>query len=350
MPRSPRDRDVFSAGEIAAASGVPVRRVRAMMASGAIRTVDGRFARELDARRAVRLLREESAADLAPKPLFCAPDARRQRRGIPLAVSSTLHAAFFAAAVFLTTVGLSSTEPFERVPDDAEPLRLVYLALPGPGGGGGGGGARQPRPAPPAERKGTERMSSPIPARQEPEIAAPESQPIQEPAPLEAEPLPPIAAPVATVPSDSRDRIGALEETQATADSKGPGTGGGVGTGQGVGIGEGDGSGIGPGSGGGTGGGPYRPGSGIEPPRLLREVKPDYTEEARRRGVEGDVVMEIVVRRDGSVGDVRILQSLGFGLDRLAADAVRQWRFAPARRLGTPVDVLVEVAVEFKLR
>jgi protein TonB len=79
-------------------------------------------------------------------------------------------------------------------------------------------------------------------------------------------------------------------------------------------------------------------------------VRPDYTEEARRRGVEGDVVLEIVVRADGSVGPVKVLQGLGGGLDQRASDAVRQWRFSPARRYGTPVDVIVEVAVEFKLR
>jgi protein TonB len=133
-------------------------------------------------------------------------------------------------------------------------------------------------------------------------------------------------------------------------DSHGPGKGGGAGTGTGTGLGSGDGSGIGPGSGGGTGGGPYRPGSGIEPPRLLREVKADYTEDARRRGISGDVVLEIVVRRDGSVGDVRILQGLAGGLNDRAVQAVRQWQFSPAHRLGAAVDVLVEVAVEFKLR
>src|SRR5439155_11085679 len=108
--------------------------------------------------------------------------------------------------------------------------------------------------------------------------------------------------------------------------------------------------GIGPGSGGGIGGGPYRPGSGITPPRLLREVKADYTEDARRRGLAGEVVLEIVVRRDGSVGDVKLLQGLGSGLNDRAVQAVRQWRFSPAERLGTPVDVIVEVSVEFKLR
>jgi protein TonB len=107
---------------------------------------------------------------------------------------------------------------------------------------------------------------------------------------------------------------------------------------------------VGDGSIAGIGGGPYRPGTGITPPTLQREVKPVYTEDARRRGVEGDVLMEVVVRSDGSVGSIRILRGLPAGLDQRAADAVRQWQFAPARRYGTPVDVLVEVAVEFRLR
>ena len=132
--------------------------------------------------------------------------------------------------------------------------------------------------------------------------------------------------------------------------SSASGVGGGAGTGQGVGSGEGRGSGIGDGSGGGTGGGPFRPGSGIDPPRLLREVKAEYTDEARRRGITGDVVLEIVVKRDGSVGDVTVLQGRGAGLDQRAVAAVRQWRFSPARRRGEPVDVIVEVAVEFTLR
>ena len=82
----------------------------------------------------------------------------------------------------------------------------------------------------------------------------------------------------------------------------------------------------------------------------MREVRADYTEDARQRGLAGDVVLEIVVRRDGSVGDVKILQGLAGGVNDRAMQAVRQWRFAPARRQGAPVDVVVEVAVEFKLR
>ena len=153
-----------------------------------------------------------------------------------------------------------------------------------------------------------------------------------------------------TAPADSHSRIGDLTQTSGDIDSRGSGRGGGVGSGAGTGLGEGDGSGVGQGSGGGTGGGPYRPGSGIDPPRLLREVPADYTEPARQRGVTGDVRSEIVVRRDGSVGEVKILQGLGMGLNERAVQAVRQWRFAAARRQGIPVDVIVEVAVEFRLR
>ena len=80
------------------------------------------------------------------------------------------------------------------------------------------------------------------------------------------------------------------------------------------------------------------------------EVKAAYTEDARKRGVTGEVVLEIVVRRDGTVGDVTVRRGIGAGLDERAVAAVRQWRFAPARRQGEPVDVVVEVAVDFTLR
>jgi TonB family protein len=79
-------------------------------------------------------------------------------------------------------------------------------------------------------------------------------------------------------------------------------------------------------------------------------VRADYTDQARRANLVGEVVLEIVVKRDGTVGDVRILKRLGSGLDERAIQAVRQWRFAPARMKGVPVDVIVEVAVDFKLR
>ena len=144
--------------------------------------------------------------------------------------------------------------------------------------------------------------------------------------------------------------MGVPADSPSQSSSYGPGTGGGAGSGAGLGLGAGNGGGIGPGSGGGTGGGPYHPGSGITPPQLLREIRANYTDDARRRAIEGDVALEIVVRRDGNVGQVRVLQSLGGGLEQKAIEAVRQWKFAPATRYGAPVDVVVEVSVGFKLR
>jgi TonB family protein len=160
-----------------------------------------------------------------------------------------------------------------------------------------------------------------------------------------------VIAPVATVAANEEDKPGVIvEQAPKESESRGPGAGGGVGTGTGTGLGSGQGSGIGDGSGGGMGGGPYRPGSGVLPPKLLREVKAGYTEEARQRNLEGEVLLEIVVRRDGSVSDVKLISGLPSGLNDRAIAAVRQWRFSPATRLGQPVDVIVEVAVEFKLR
>jgi TonB family protein len=246
-----------------------------------------------------------------------------------------------------------------------EETRMVFLVTPGPGGGGGGGGTRDPRPAPKVERKGPAQMRVSVPkvkpdpvlttARkvEEPPKPTPAVAQIQ-PKPVERppDPLPSrvLVAPVVETAASSRDREGVIEHPQGDAPSQGSGIGGGSGKGQGTGNGQGLGSGIGDGSGGGTGGGPFRPGSGIDPPRLLREVKAEYTEDARRHGITGDVELEIVVRRDGSVGDVNILKGLGAGLDQRAVAAVRQWRFSPAHRKGEPVDVIVEVAVEFTLR
>jgi protein TonB len=299
--------------------------------------------------------RQTAATPAAPRRLFALFSDASAGSGpnpVPLAVSSTLHVGLMLIAVFIATFNLAPRAATIQ-PDDrhADPMRLVFVATPGPGGGGGGGGLLQKSPPPRAMREGRHAMSSPLPERHEPKPIAPvQNPPEPKPEPLKSEPLPVVVAPVVTAPADNRSRVGVLEQTQADNDSHGRGAGGGAGTGTGTGIGAGQGPGIGEGSGGGTGGGPYRPGSGIEPPRLLKEVRADYTEEARRQGVKGEVVLEIVVRRDGSVGDVRILQGLGAGLNTQAVDAVKQWRFSPATRRGEPVDVIVEVAVEFKLR
>lgn len=338
--------DVYSPREIAKAAGVADE-----LAIAAAASADA-LVPHAEAVRLGRALRR--GASVAPRPLFSAftsmPPVRRG--GVPLALSGTVHAAVIATLVLVTTFSLkpaaSTFSPDSRA---AESMRLVFLEKPGPRGGGGGGGLLQKLQPPKSLREGNRPISSPLPVRQPPPPIEPAVHAPEPPTPpLNAKMLPPIVAPVAAAPADTQDRIGILEETRADRDSHGAGRGAGVGAGGGTGLGEGTGPGIGPGSGGGIGGGPFRPGAGIEPPRLIKEVKPSYPEDARLGRVEGEVDMEIVVRRDGSVGDVRILRGLSATLNERASQAVRQWRFSPARRQGAPVDVIVEVAVEFRMR
>lgn len=361
--------DVFSVGDIARAAGVRVGDARALVREGTICPVPGTaFFTAEDAIRGVRHL--VGAADGSDRTLFVRPTAVRRKPGMPVLMAAAVHALVLAC---LTAVTFTATRP-ARTPQASAPVHLVFLAMPGPGGGGGGGGHKDPLPPPKAEHIGAAALRSPIPQRRPvPHVTPPRVErvvlrppvrvverprplppppppPPQPPRPVKAEPLPSFAAPVVPTAADTHERSGLPVEASNTNAGAGPGTGGGTGSGSGTGLGEGAGAGIGPGSGGGTGGGPYRPGSGITPPTVQREVRPDYTEEGRRRNVEGDVVLEIVVRRDGTVGDVKVLQGLGAGLDERAIDAVRQWRFTPADRQGVPVDVVVEVAVEFKLR
>ena len=358
--------EVFTPDEVAQAAGVAPRLVQALVGSGELRTIPGSgYIAAADAIRVARRLRSDAAsrATAPPADLFAAagdaaPTGER-RVGLPAFASSLAHAALFLALLWLAAAPADSAPSDEAV---HEPTHLVFIVSPGPGGGGGGGGLRNPLPPRKVERRGLPRPRIAVPAvtpkpvlttarADEPPRPTPvaPAQPKVEPAP---EPLPSrvLVAPVVAAATNDRDREGVIEKPKAVAESQGSGIGGGAGSGQGTGNGEGLGSGIGEGSGGGTGGGPFRPGSGIEPPRLLREVKADYTDEGRRRNVTGDVVLEIVVRRDGSVGDVHVLQGLGSGLDQRAVEAVRQWRFDPARRKGVAVDVIVEVAVEFSLR
>jgi TonB family protein len=355
--------DVFTVDEIARAAGVPAAAVRALIAQGEVSFITGtRFINIANpagiARRAREIALSQHVDQTAP--LFEPAEARRDPRR-PVVFSFAAHAAVVLLLVLLSMDHTATAPIADPVHEESH---LVFLLSPGVGGGGGGGGLRQPRPAPKIARRGDSRLQISVPqvsekpvlttAREEDTPKPTPIEPVVQPPPPEPapEPVPAkvVVAPVETAAANDRDREGTIEHSVAGADSNGPGANGGVGSGQGTGNGEGLGSGIGDGEGGGTGGGPYRPGSGIEPPRLLHEVKAQYTEEARRQGITGDVLMEVVVRRDGTVGEAHVLKGLGYGLEQRAIDAVRQWRFAPAQRKGVPVDVLVQVAVEFTLR
>ncbi len=78
---------------------------------------------------------------------------------------------------------------------------------------------------------------------------------------------------------------------------------------------------------------------------------PVYPASARRRGMEGTVVLEVLVDRTGQPAQVRVLQSSGYDLlDGSALKSVRQWRFSPGRRMGRPQEMWVQVPVRFQLQ
>lgn len=94
----------------------------------------------------------------------------------------------------------------------------------------------------------------------------------------------------------------------------------------------------------------HRPGGRVTTPKLIYEVKPQYTARAMEEKVEGEVVMECVVKADGTVGDIKIVRALHEDLDKAAMDAAAQWRFEPGTRDGKPVNVLVAIAMAFSLK
>ena len=269
---------------------------------------------------------------------FLFQDTQKRSAGA-LAVSLGIHAAVFALAVWVAmhpSVAPMATQALDKLND-----QIVWLDVPGPGGGGGGGGNESPKPVQKVELKGQEKITVPV---EKPPA------PVDKPKPPE-DPIQNLTIPAQTLASADLAQAGAMEGIP-TSDSLGLGRGGGAGTGQGTGIGSGRGSGLGEGWGGGTGGGAYRPGNGVETPRLLKEVKPQYTAQAMRAKIQGEVLLECIVQPDGSVGNVRVVRSLdgAFGLDQEAIKAARQWRFAPGTRQGQPVPVLVTIAIAFTLR
>lgn len=132
--------------------------------------------------------------------------------------------------------------------------------------------------------------------------------------------------------------------------SNGTGSGGGIGSGSNGGVGPGNGRGVGPGSDAGFGGGPYRPGwGGVTAPRTVYAPDPEYSDEARRAKYQGSVLLWLVVGADGLPSDIRVVRSVGLGLDEKALEAVRTWRFQPGLKDGKPVATQINVEVSFRL-
>jgi protein TonB len=259
-----------------------------------------------------------------------------------MSVSAGLHlvAATIIVAAFAQVSRRANIESAQHPDPGRDAIaHIVFIAREAPhvSGGGGGGGNRQAAPIRHAEGIGHDAIT----LRTTPSPVFLSDRPVDQPS------LPAVLLDARPLASGNNDVLGLPEGGVSFGTSTGPGSGGGVGEGSGTGIGSGSGPGLGPGSGGGVGGGVYRAGGAVAPPRVIREVKPLYTADALVRKIQGRVVLELVVDRDGHPQDVRIVTHLDPGLDDQAVTAARQWRFEPGRLAGTAVDVAVTLILDF---
>ncbi|OGL41476.1 MAG: hypothetical protein A2161_09485 [Candidatus Schekmanbacteria bacterium RBG_13_48_7] len=86
------------------------------------------------------------------------------------------------------------------------------------------------------------------------------------------------------------------------------------------------------------------------PPIPLYQPEPNYSELAKQARIEGKVILRIVVNKKGNVSDIKIMKSMGnSGLDESAIESVKQWRFKPGYSNNEPVDVYIDVSINFHL-
>jgi len=96
----------------------------------------------------------------------------------------------------------------------------------------------------------------------------------------------------------------------------------------------------------------YTPGDGVSLPVATRQVRPQYTREAMQNRIGGSVGLSAVVLAAGTVGEVKVVQSLDtvYGLDAEAVKALKQWEFKPGTKDGKAVAVRVTVNLTFTLK
>jgi protein TonB len=157
-----------------------------------------------------------------------------------------------------------------------------------------------------------------------------------------------IVPPEVKLATNNMPNLG-LPTSSATLPSNGTGSGGGIGSGSGGGVGSGEGPGVGPGRGGGIGGGVFRVGGGVSPPRPINSPEAEFSEEARKAKYQGTCLVGMIVGVDGVPRDVRVLSSLGMGLDEKAIEVAKKYRFEPGMKDGHAVAVEIAVEVDFHL-
>jgi periplasmic protein TonB len=235
------------------------------------------------------------------------------------AVAIGLIAWMMAKHISMGTKAVTTLVPVELLTPPPAPPRAQAM--------GGGGGQRGPTPV----TKGTP------PKFADMQIVPPKAPPMVDPK-IKIEPTIEVQKDVKM--ASSLPQIGVPNS---------PLVGMSMGNGRGTGLGSGDGSGLGPGSGGNTGGGPRRIGGGVSAPQLIYQVEPEFSEEARKAKVAGNVLVNLWVDTNGLPSHVRVIRGVGMGLDEKAVEAVRQYKFRPAMENGKPVLVELNVEVNFQI-
>jgi TonB family protein len=244
-------------------------------------------------------------------------------------VSVVVHA--LVIALILTLAASKHSLLTQLIPIRETP---VYLPVQEPIRGAGGGG--QHSPAPPSKGQ---------PPKAAPRVFVPPLVRVQErQAVIEAPPA--VLSAVDTQIPALNLPIGVLNGVTGPP-SGGPGSKGGLGGGNGLNAGDANGPGAGYGPDGDGISGIH--GKKVTEPVLLSRKDPEYSEEARKAKLQGTVELSIVVNAAGQVTSVRVLRSIGLGLDDRAIEAVRQWKFRAGTVDGKPVATRAVVEVNFRL-
>jgi len=238
---------------------------------------------------------------------------KSRRRGLVLAMAVGMHGAGLATVVLASAWSVGEVAPPDQHVMFMAPLDVTHLVFEQP---------QRPAVPPPAPPP-----AAPVTPHNDPAPVQPAPPPVTQPTTV------PNDTPVASTPTDD----GPIAEDDAPP-SSGPSTGPAIGDGP-----------PGPGSGPGDGEIAQALDARMTRPEILFRVTPRYPEAARIARREGTVIVQCTIDRTGHVTDVRLIKSLGLGLDESAMSAVEQWRFKPAVLAGRPVPVYFQLSVNFTI-
>ncbi|HSY69789.1 MAG TPA: energy transducer TonB, partial [Edaphobacter sp.] len=88
----------------------------------------------------------------------------------------------------------------------------------------------------------------------------------------------------------------------------------------------------------------------VTPPRAVFAPDPEFSKEARDAKYQGTCVLKVAVGTDGLLTNIRVVKSLGKGLDEKAVEAVQKWKFEPGMKDGQPVAAEIAIEVDFHLK